>query len=125
MKPGKRLPNAIGRPFSMKQWTLEPVNTTSPRQVIFVPEQYAVAWTNALSNHGTWTAITGTDRTRDDYPTKLADVMVKVQGAKYNLVPAKVRDSDVLGLSTEGSANRPYYVVQWREASAGMVILVR
>ena len=99
--------------------------TASPRQVIFVPEQYAVAWTNALSNHGTWTAITDTDRERADYPTKLEDVMVKAQGAKYNLVPAKVRDSDVLGLSTEGSANRPYYIVQWREVSAGTTVLLR
>ena len=98
---------------------------TSPRQVVFVPEQYAVAWTNALSNHGTWTAITGTDRTRDDYPTKLENVMVKAQGAKYNLVPAKVKDSDVLGLSTEGCAGRPYYVVQWREATAGMSVFLR
>jgi len=97
----------------------------SPRQVVFVPEQYAAAWRTALSNHGTWTEITDTDRERADYPTKLEDVMVKAQGAKYNLVPAKVRDSDVLGLSTEGSANRPYYIVQWREVSAGTTVLLR
>ena len=97
----------------------------SPRQVVFVPEQYAAAWRTALSNHGTWTEITDTDRERADYPTKLEDVMVKAQGAKYNLVPAKVKDSDVLGLSTEGCAGRPYYVVQWREATAGMSVFLR
>ena len=98
---------------------------SSPRQVIFVPEQYAVAWTNALSNHGTWTAITDTDRARADYPTKLEDVMVKIRGPKFDLVPTKVKDSDVLGLSTEGCVGRPYYVVQWREAAPGTVILMK
>ena len=97
----------------------------SPRQVVFVPEQYAAAWRTALSNHGTWTEITDTDRERADYPTKLEDVMVKAQGAKSNLVPAKVRDSDVLGLSTEGGVGRPYYVVQWREVSARMAVYLR
>ena len=99
--------------------------TSKPRQTVFVPEQYAVAWTNALSNHGTWTAITDTDRARADYPTKLEDVMVKIRGPKFDLVPAKVKESDVLGLSTEGSKGSPYYVVQWREAAPGMIILVR
>lgn len=101
------------------------VPTSKPRQTVFVPEQYAAEWRTALSNHGTWAEITDTDRERADYPTKLEDVMVKAQGAKYNLVPAKVRDSDVLGLSTEGSAGRPYYVVQWREATAGMTVFLR
>jgi len=99
--------------------------TSKPRQTVFVPEQYAVEWTNALSNHGTWTAITDTDRARADYPTKLEDVMVKVAGSKFDLVPAKVKESDVLGLSTEGSKGSPYYVVQWREAAPGMIIVVR
>ena len=98
---------------------------SSVRQVVFVPEAYAVAWTNALSNHGTWTAITDTDRARADYPTKLEDVMVKIRGPKFDLAPTKVKDPDVLGLSTEGSAGRPYYVVQWREAALGMIIVVR
>ena len=97
----------------------------SPRQVVFVPEQYAVAWTNALSNHGTWTAIADTDRARADYPTKLEDVMVKIRGQKFDLVPTKVKESDILGLSTEGSVGRPYYVVQWREATPGTVLLIR
>ena len=43
----------------------------------------------------------------------------------FDLVPAKVKESDVLGLSTEGSVNSPYYVVQWREAALGMAILLR
>ena len=97
----------------------------TPRQVVFVPEQYAVAWTNALSNHGTWTAIADADRARADYPTKLEDVMVKIRGPKYDLVPTKVKDSDVLGLSTEGCVGRPYYVVQWREATPGTVLLIK
>ena len=97
----------------------------SPRQVVFVPEQYAAAWRTALSNHGTWTEITDTDRERADYPTKLEDVKVKAVGSKFDLVPAKVRDSDVLGLSTEGSANRPYYVVQWREATLRTAVFLR
>ena len=97
----------------------------SPRQILFVPEQYAVAWTNALSNHGVWTAITDTDRARADYPTKLEDVMVKIRGPKFDLVPSRVKDSDVLGLSTEGSKGSPYYVVQWREAAPGTVILLK
>ena len=99
--------------------------TASPRQVVFVPEQYAVAWTNALTNHGTWTAIAETDRARADYPTKLEDVMVKIRGPKFDLVPTKVKDSDVLGLSTEGSVGRPYYVVQWREAAPGTILLIK
>jgi hypothetical protein len=98
---------------------------TSVRQVVFVPEEHAVAWTNALSNHGTWTAITDTDRARADYPTKLEDVKVKILGPKFDLVPTKVKDSDVLGLSTEGCVNRPYYVVQWREAAPGTILLVK
>lgn len=28
-------------------------------------------------------------------------------------------------LSTEGCAGRPYYVVQWREATAGMSVFLR
>ena len=100
-------------------------SSASSRQVIFVPEQYAAAWRTALSNHGIWTEITDSDRARADYPTKLENVMVKAQGAKYNLVPAKIRDSDVLGLSTEGSVGRPYYVVQWREVSARMAVYLR
>ena len=99
--------------------------TASPRQTVFVPEQYAVAWTNALTNHGTWTAIAETDRARSDYPTKLEDVMVKIRGPKFDLVPTKVKDSDVLGLSTEGSVGRPYYVVQWREAAPGTILLIK
>lgn len=99
--------------------------TSKPRQTVFVPEQYAAEWRTALSNHGTWTAITDSDRARADYPTKLEDVKVKARGSKFDLVPAKVKESDVLGLSTEGSVNSPYYVVQWREAEPGMVILVR
>ena len=99
--------------------------TSKPRQTVFVPEQYAVAWTNALSNHGTWTAITDTDRARADYPTKFTDVKVKVAGSKFDLVPAKVKDSDVLGLSTEGCVGSPCYIVQWREAAPGMIIVVR
>lgn len=99
--------------------------TSKPRQTVFVPEQYAVAWTNALSNHGTWTAITDSDRARADYPTKLEDVKVKVAGSKFDLVPAKVKESDVLGLSTEGSVGSPCYIVQWREATPGMIIVVR
>jgi hypothetical protein len=99
--------------------------TSKPRQTVFVPEQYAAEWRTALSNHGTWTAITDSDRARADYPTKLEDVKVKVAGSKFDLVPAKVKESDVLGLSTEGSKDSPYYVVQWREAEPGMAILVR
>ena len=99
--------------------------TSKPRQTVFVPEQYAVAWTNALSNHGTWTAITDTDRARADYPTKLEDVKVKSAGRHFSLVPAKVKDSDVLGLSTEGCVGSPCYIVQWREATPGMIVVVR
>lgn len=99
--------------------------TSKPRQTVFVPEQYAAEWRTALSNHGTWTAITDTDRARDDYPTKFEDVMVKVAGSKFDLVPAKVKESDVLGLSTEGSKGSPCYIVQWREAAPGMIIVVR
>lgn len=101
------------------------VPTSKPRQTVFVPEQYAAEWRTALSNHGTWTAITDTDRARADYPTKLEDVMVKVAGLKFDLVPSRVKDSDVLGLSTEGSKDSPYYVVQWREAAPGMAIWMR
>ncbi len=99
--------------------------SASPRQVIFVPEQYAAAWRTSLSNHGTWTAITDTDRARADYPTKLEEVKVKAVGSKYDLVPTKVKDSDVLGLSTEGSVGRPCYVVQWREAVPGTLFMIR
>ena len=99
--------------------------TSKPRQTVFVPEQYAVAWTNALSNHGTWTAITDTDRARADYPTKFMDVKVKSAGRRFNLVPAKVKDSDVLGLSTEGCVGSPCYIVQWREAVSGTLVLVK
>ena len=51
--------------------------------------------------------------------------MVKIRGPKYDLVPTKVKDSDVLGLSTEGCVGRPYYVVQWREATPGTVLLIK
>ena len=98
---------------------------TSVRQVVFVPEAHAAAWKTALSNHGTWTDITDTDRARADYPTKLTDVKAKVTGRRFDLVPTKVKDSDVLGLSTEGSVGRPYYVVQWREIPAATVFMVR
>ena len=103
---------------------------SSVRQVVFVPESYAVAWTNALSQDGaTFSAISATDRARADYPTKLEDVMVKVRGQKYDLVPSRVKDSDVLGVTNGRSrwnnAGRPYYVVQWREAVLGMSILLR
>lgn len=101
------------------------VPTSKPRQTVFVPEQHAVAWTNALSNHGTWTEITDTDRARADYPTKLEDVMVKIRGPKFDLAPAKVKDSDVLGLSTEGSKGSPCYIVQWREAAPGTIVLIK
>ena len=101
------------------------VPTGKPRQTVFVPEKYAAEWRTALSNHGTWTAITDTDRARDDYPTKFTDVKVKVCGARFDLVPAKVKESDVLGLSTEGSKGSPCYIVQWREAAPGMIIVVR
>ena len=101
------------------------VPTSKPRQTVFVPEQYAAAWKTALSNHGTWSAITDTDRARADYPTKLTDVKVKSAGRHFNLVPAKVMDSDVLGLSTEGSKGSPCYIVQWREAVSGTLVLVK
>lgn len=99
--------------------------TSKPRQTVFVPEQYAAEWRTALSNHGTWAEITDSDRARADYPTKLEDVKVKARGSKFELVPSRVKESDVLGLSTEGSKGSPYYVVQWREAEPGMAILVR
>ena len=99
--------------------------TSKPRQTVFVPEQYAAEWRTALSNHGTWTAITDTDRARADYPTKLVDVKVKIRGPKFDLVPSRVKESDVLGLSTEGSVYGSYYVVQWREAASEMIIFVR
>ena len=99
--------------------------TSKPRQTVFVPEQYAAEWRTTLSNHGTWTAIADADRARADYPTKLEDVKVNVAGSKFDLVPSRVKESDVLGLSTEGSVNSPYYVVQWREAVLGMSILLR
>ena len=103
---------------------------SSVRQVVFVPEEYAVAWTNALSQDGaTFSAVSATDRARADYPTKLEDVMVKVRGSKYDLVPSLVKDSDVLGVTNGRSrwnnTGRPYYVVQWREAALGMTILLR
>ena len=101
------------------------VPTSKPRQTVFVPEKYAAEWRTALSNHGTWTAITDTDRARADYPTKLEDVKVKVAGLKFDLVPSRVKDSDVLGLSTEGCVGSPCYIVQWREAAPGMIIFVR
>ena len=96
-----------------------------PRQTVFVPEQYAAEWRTALSNHGTWTAITDSDRARADYPTKLEDVMVKIRGPKFDLVPSRVKESDVLGLSTEGSKDSPCYVVQWREAAPGTIVLIK
>lgn len=96
-----------------------------PRQTVFVPEKYAAEWRTALSNHGTWTAITDTDRARADYPTKLADVMVKARGPKFDLVPSRVKDSDVLGLSTEGCVGSPCYIVQWREAAPGTIVLIK
>ena len=99
--------------------------TSKPRQTVFVPEKYAAEWRTALSNHGTWTAITDTDRARADYPTKLEDVKVKVAGLKFDLVPSRVKDSDVLGLSTEGCVGSPCYIVQWREAAPGMAIWMR
>ena len=100
------------------------------RQVVFVPEEHAVAWTNALSQDGaTFSAIADTDRARADYPTKLEDVMVKIRGPKFDLVPTKVKDSDVLGVTNGRSrwnnAGRPYYVVQWREAAPGTIILMK
>ncbi len=69
------------------------------------------------------------DRARADYPTKLEDVMVKIRGPKFDLVPTKVKDSDVLGVTNGRSrwnnAGRPYYVVQWREAAPGTIILMK
>ena len=35
------------------------------------------------------------------------------------------QETDVLGLSTEGCVGRPYYVVQWREATPGTVLLIK
>ena len=101
------------------------VPANKPRQTVFVPEQYAAEWRTALSNHGTWTAITDSDRARADYPTKLEDVMVKIRGPKFDLVPSRVKESDVLGLSTEGSKDSPCYVVQWREAAPGTIVLIK
>jgi len=98
--------------------------SASPRQTVFVPEQYAAEWRTALSNHGTWTDITDTDRARSDYPTKLTDVKAKMAGKRYDLVPTRVKDSDVLGLSTEGSEGRPYYVVQWREVAISTCLII-
>ena len=103
---------------------------SSVRQVVFVPEQYAVAWTNALSQDGaTFSAVSAADRARADYPTKLEDVTVKIRGPKYDLVPSRVKDSDVLGVTNGRSrwnnAGRPYYVVQWREAVSGTLVLVK
>ena len=120
-----------GEPPSYLYWksgdpdSLWYVSAGKPRQTVFVPEQYAVAWTNALTNHGVWTDVTDADRARADYPTKLEDVMVKIRGPKFDLVPTKVKESDVLGLSTEGSAGSPYYVVQWREAAPGTIVLMK
>ena len=96
----------------------------TPRMTVFVPEQHAVAWTNAMSAHVAVAAVTDADRARADYPTKLADVKVKIAGKRYDLAPTKVKDSDVLCLSTMGSAGRPYYVVQWRETSPTTLILI-
>lgn len=101
------------------------VPTGKPRQTVFVPEKYAAEWRTALSNHGTWTAVTDTDRARADYPTKLEDVMVKIRGPKFDLVPSRVKESDVLGLSTEGSKGSPCYIVQWREAAPGTIVLIK
>lgn len=103
---------------------------SSVRQVVFVPEAYAVAWTNALSqDDATFSAIADTDRARADYPTKLEDVTVKIRGPKFDLVPTKVKDSDVLGVTNGRSrwnnAGRPYYVVQWREAAPGTIVLIK
>lgn len=102
----------------------------SVRQVVFVPEQYAVAWTNALSQDGaTFSAITDADRARADFPTKLEDVKCKIRGPKFDLAPTNVKDSDVLGVTNGRSrwnnAGRPYYVVQWREAAPGTILLVK
>lgn len=101
------------------------VLANKPRQTVFVPEQYAAEWRTALSNHGTWAAITDSDRARADYPTKLEDVMVKIRGPKFDLVPSRVKESDVLGLSTEGSKDSPCYIVQWREAAPGTIVLIK
>ena len=103
---------------------------SSVRQIVFVPEQYAVAWTNALSQNGaTFSAISAADRERTDYPTKLTDVKAKVTGSRYDLVPTKVKDADILGVTNGRSrwnnAGRPYYVVQWREIPAATVFMVR
>ena len=103
---------------------------SSVRQVVFVPEQYAVAWTNALSQDGaTFSAVSAADRARADYPTKLEDVTVKIRGPKYDLVPSRVKESDVLGVTNGRSrwnnAGRPYYVVQWREAAPGTIVLMK
>ena len=103
---------------------------SSVRQIVFVPAQYAVAWTNALSQDGaTFSAIADADRARADYPTKLEDVTVKIRGPKFDLVPTRVKDSDVLGVTNGRSrwnnAGRPYYVVQWREASPGTIVLMK
>ena len=100
------------------------------RQVVFVPEQYAVAWTNALSQDGaTFSTITDSDRARSDYPTKLTDVKAKAVGPRFDLVPTRVKDADVLGVTNGRSrwnnAGRPYYVVQWREVPQGTLIVVK
>ena len=50
---------------------------------------------------------------------------MKSAGRHFNLVPAKVMDSDVLGLSTEGSKGSPCYIVQWREAVSDTLVLVK
>ncbi len=51
--------------------------------------------------------------------------MVKIRGPKFDLVPSRVKESDVLGLSTEGSKGSPCYIVQWREAAPGTIVLIK
>ena len=47
----------------------------------------------------------------------------------FILVPTKVKDADVLGVTNGRSrwnnAGRPYYVVQWREAAPGTIVLIK
>ena len=96
-----------------------------PRQTVFVPEDHADAWTNALSAYEPVTAITDADRARADYPTKLEGVKAKATGSRPNLVPARVKESDVLCLSTVGSSDRPYYVVRWREIPCATLVILK
>ncbi len=96
-----------------------------PRQTVFVPEAFAEDWTNALSAYTPVTAITDADRARADYPTKLRDVKAKATGSRPDLVPARVKETDVLCLSTVGSADRPYYVVRWREIPCATLLIFK